>query len=93
MKIERDKQMSIETIEIDDLSELPKYESYIRENCDNIKDVFTSGIYFINELDHESCGLQISFSTYPTKMSINNQAMILKAINAACNTNFVLRGT
>jgi hypothetical protein len=85
--------MSIKTIEIDDLSELPKYESYIRENCDNIKDVYTCGIYFLNELDHSSCGLQISFSSCPTKISIKNQAMILKAINAACNTNFVLRGT
>jgi hypothetical protein len=85
--------MRIETIEIDDLSEIVYHEQHLRYKCKDIKHVFTSGIYFINELDHASCGLQISFSTYPSKISLNNQAMILKAINAACNTNFVLRGT
>ena len=84
--------MSIETIEIDDLSEIVDHEHYLRYKCKDIKHVFCSGIYFVNELDHESCGLQISFSSYPTKISLNNQAMILRAINAACNTNFVLRG-
>jgi hypothetical protein len=85
--------MIIETIEIDDLSEIVYHEQHLRYKCKYIQHVFSSGIYFVNELDHESCGLQISFSAYPSKISLNNQAMILKAINAACGTNFVLRGT
>jgi hypothetical protein len=85
--------MIIETIEIDDLSGIVNHEHYLRYKCKDIKHVFTSGIYFINELDHESCGLQISFNDYPNGISLKNQALILKTINAACNTNFVLRGT
>lgn len=77
-------------IKIKCLSELTNHETYIRNSCKDIKHVFDTGIYFYNELDPKSCGLQISFSSYPTKISFDNQQLILRAINAACNTEFIL---
>ena len=82
----------MEKIKIKDLSELHKeeHEHYIKYKCPEVKNVYCTGIYFKDENNPDCCGISIGFHGYPNPLSISMQEIILKAINAACNTYFEL---
>ena len=77
---------------IKDLKDLSKeeHEHYIKYKCPSVKNVYCSGIYFKNENDPYCSGIQISFHSYPKPISRAQQEHIIKIINCACNTEFVL---
>jgi len=81
----------IDYIVIDDLSQLYHHEDYIKLCCKEVKEVFVTAIYFKDGNNPASCGVSIAFHGHPDPLTSRIQAVILKAINAACNTNFVLR--
>jgi len=83
--------MSKLQIVIDQLSELPNYERHIKDCCADVQHVFHESIYFFDINNPHGAGLYISFRGFPNEPCLDSQAMFLRAINAACNTNFILR--
>lgn len=79
-----------EIIKIEDLSYLPEHEHYIKYKCNRVDEVYCTGIYFKDENNPESSGMNIGYHGYPKPLSQNDQELVLTAINAACNTNFQL---
>lgn len=77
-------------IKISSLADLVKHEEYIKSSCPDIKSVLCTAIYFIDKSNPSSSGVSISFHGYPEEMNIYTQYIVLKAINAACNTDFDL---
>jgi len=75
---------------IKDLSYLYEHEHYIKYRCPNVRDIYCTGLYFKDENNPENSGINISYHGYPEPLSKKAQAQILLAINAMCDTDFVL---
>ena len=73
-----------------DISHLPEHEHYIKYKCKDVRAVYSTGIYFKDENNPENSGINFGFFGHPNPLSKRNQAQILIAINAICNTEFEL---
>lgn len=71
-------------MKIKSLQDLCNHESYIKEKCHLVRDVYTCAIYFYNGSYHS---LQWDVGGVTPK---EIQELYLRMINAACNTDFEL---
>ena len=76
---------------IEDVTYLYRNQDYIKACCKEVREVYCTAIYFKDENNLENQGVCISFFGHPNPLSSTEQKLVLKGINAMCNTNFVLR--
>ena len=79
------------TVRIKSLLELTEHSDYIRVQCKNVRNVFQCSIYFDDENSPHSCSRYITWG-YSNDMTEYTTNLFLRAVNAACNTEFVLVG-
>lgn len=77
---------------LSDLAEISMHEEHIKERCKFVKHVFSTSIYFKSESSPETSGLSISYHGFPFELTKTDQARMILAINAICDTDFQIEG-